>query len=47
MERQVERIRQHQEEDVVCQQVAAYCHSGWPSRQMTAGAVRHYYPVAA
>ena len=38
-ERQLERIRQHQEEDEVCQQVAAYCQSGWPSRQMIAGAV--------
>ena len=46
-ERQLERIRQHQDEDEVCQQVAAYCQSGWPSRQMIVGAVRHYYPVAA
>ena len=27
-ERQLERIRHHQEEDDVCQQVAAYCQSG-------------------
>ena len=47
MERQLERIRQHQEEDEVCQQVAAYHQSGWPSRQMIAGAARHYFPVAA
>ena len=46
-ERQLERIRLHQEEDEVCQQVAAYCRSGWPSGQRTAGAVRHYYPLAA
>ena len=46
-ERQLERIRLHQEEDEVCQQVAAYCRSGWPSRQRIAGAVRHYYPLAA
>ena len=46
-ERQLERIRQHQKEDEVCQQVAAYCQSGWPSRQTIAEAVRHYYPVAA
>ena len=46
-ERQLKKIRQHQEEDEVCQQVAAYCQSGWPSRQMIAGAVQHYCPVAA
>lgn len=46
-EKQLERIRQHQEEDEVCQQVAAYHQSGWPSRQMIAGAARHYFPVAA
>ena len=46
-ERQIERIRQHQEEDEVCKQVAAYCQSGWPSRQALAGTVKPYYPVAA
>ena len=43
---QLERIRQHQEEDEVCQQVAAYCQSGWPSKQAMTGAVRLYDPVA-
>ena len=45
-ERQLERIRQHQEEDEVCQQLAVYCQSGWPSKQALAGAVRLYHPVA-
>ena len=31
-ERQLNRNRQHQEEDEVYQQVAVYCQSGWPSR---------------
>ena len=31
----------------MCQQVAAYCELGWCSGQMIAGAIRHYYPVAA
>ena len=47
MERQLERIRLHPEEDEVCQQVAAYCQLGWTSRQRIAGAVRHYYSVVA
>ena len=44
--RQLERIKQHQEEDEVCRQVAAYCQSGWPSKQAISGAVRLYHPVA-
>ena len=46
-EKQLERIRQHQEEYEVCRQVAAYCESGWPSGQVLAGAVKHYYSVAS
>ena len=46
-EKQLERIRQHQEEDEVCRQVAAYCESRWPSRQVLVGAVKHYYSVAS
>ena len=43
---QLERIKQHQQEDEVCQQVANYCQSGWPSKQVMSGAVRLYHPVA-
>ena len=39
MEKQLERIRQHQEEDEVCRQVAAYCESVWPFSQILAGAL--------
>ena len=46
-DKQLERIRQHQEEDEVCRQVAAYYESRWPSRQVLAGAVKHYYSVAS
>lgn len=46
-ERQLERIKQHQAEDEVCQQVVIYCCSGWPSKQNIAGAVCRYYPVAS
>ena len=46
-EKQLERILQHQEEDEVCRQVAVYCESRWPSRQVLAGAVKHYYSVAS
>lgn len=45
-ERQLERIKQHQMEDEVCQQVVAYCQSGWPSRQELLGPVKLYYSVA-
>ena len=30
----------------MCRQVAAYCQSGWPSKQAISGAVRLYHPVA-
>ena len=45
-ERQLERIRQHQQEDEVCQQVVTYCQAGWPSRQTLTGSVKNYHSVA-
>ena len=45
-EKQLERIKQHQQEDEVCQQVVSHCQSGWPLRQELMGPVRCYYPVA-
>ena len=46
-EKQLERIKQHQGEDEVCQQVMTYCRSGWPPRHDVAGAVSLYYHVSS
>ena len=46
-EKQLERIRRHQEEDEECQQAAEYCRSGWPSRQSLRGVMKHYHAVAS
>ena len=46
-ERQLERIRIHQEEDEECRQAAAYSKEGWPSRQSLSGVMKHYYSIVA
>ncbi len=46
-DQQLDRIKRHQEEDEVCQQVATYCQSGWPTKQALAGAVKPYYSVSS
>ena len=46
-EKQLERIRRHQEEDEECRQAAEYCRSGWPSRQSLRGVMKHYHAVAS
>ena len=45
-EKQLERIRRHQEEDEECKLAAEYCRSGWPSRQSLSGTMKLYYSVA-
>ena len=45
-EKQLERIRRHQEVDEECLEVVQYTQSGWPSSQSLYGAVKHYLPVA-
>ena len=45
-EKQLERIKQHRQEDEVCQQVVSHCQSGWSLRQELMGPVRCYYSVA-
>ena len=45
-EKQLERIRCHQEEDEECKLAAEYCRSGWPSRQSLSGTMKLYYSVA-
>ena len=44
-EKQLERIRRHQEEDEECKLAAEYCQSRWPSRQSLSGVMKLYYPV--
>ena len=45
-EKQLERIRRHQEVDEECLEVVQYTQSGRPSSQSLYGAVKHYLPVA-
>ena len=46
-EKQMERIKRHQEEDEECKLATEYCQSGWPSRQSLSGVMKLYYPVAS
>ena len=45
-EKQLDRIKRHQEEDEECLQAAEYTRSGWPSKQSLYGAMKHYHSVA-
>ena len=46
-ETQLQRIRQHQEDDKACQQIVLYCQSGWPDKQHLPAVARPYYSVAS
>ena len=46
-EKQLDRIKQHQVEDEVCQQVMTYCLLGWPPRHEVAGALSLYCPMSS
>ena len=46
-EQRLENIRQLQQQDEVCQQLAHYCQSGWPNRKDLTEATRPYLAVAA
>ena len=45
-EKQLDRIKRHQEEDEECLQAAEYTRSGWSSKQSLYGAMKHYHSVA-
>ena len=45
-DKQIERIKHHQEEDEECQEAIRYTQSGWPSRQELYGVMKHYLNVA-
>lgn len=44
---QLERIKQEQEQDDVCNQIKVYCRDSWPAKHELTGAIRLYYPVLA
>ena len=46
-DRQLETIKEQEEQDEVCQQIKVYCEKGWPERQALPGTVKPYYPVSA
>ena len=45
-DKQIERIKHHQEEDEECQGAIRYTQSGWPSRQELYGVMKHYLNIA-
>lgn len=47
-DQQLETIKTQQEQDdIMCQQIKAYCEKGWPDSQAVPGAVKPYYPMSA
>ena len=46
-QKQLLHIRQHQQEDEVCQTVASYCQSGWQEKHRLSDEVRPYYSVSS
>ena len=47
MERQLQRIKLHQEEDETCRLIVSYCQSEWPEKHKLPAAVHPYYSVAS
>ena len=45
-DKQVQRIKRHQEEDEECQEAILHTLSGWPSRQSLCGVMKHYFNIA-
>ena len=45
-EKQLEEIRQAQEEDEICQQPKVFCEKGWSERSRVEGSLKPYLPVA-
>ena len=45
-DQQLERIKEQEEQDEVCQQIKVYCEKGWAERQALPGTVKPYYPVS-
>ena len=45
-DKQVQRIKRHQEEDEECQEAILHTLSGWPSRQSLCGVMKHYLNIA-
>ena len=46
-EKQLERIKHHQEEDEECRQAAQYSKDGWQSKQSLSGVMKHYHSIAS
>ena len=46
-EERLQEIRQSQEADGVCQQIAEYCRSGWPDRNTLSAEVKPYFPLSS
>ena len=46
-DKQLERIKEEQQQDDVCKQIEAYCRDGWLEKHERTGALRPYYPLRA
>ena len=43
----LEQIRLHQQEDITCRTLMAYCQEGWPDRSQLNGTINQYWPYRA
>ena len=46
-DQRLEEIKQHQRDDDVCQQITAFCESGWPDKRSITASVYPYFPMSA
>jgi len=46
-EKRLEEIKEYQERDHECQQIAQYCRDGWPEKRILPTAVRPYCELAS
>ena len=45
-EQRLAEIKQCQEDDLVCKQIAEYCQTGWPDKKSVVDAVKPYYTIS-
>ena len=46
-DQRLEEIKQHQKEDEVCQQITAFCETGWPDKHSATASIRPFLPMSA
>lgn len=46
-DQRLEEIKRHQKEDEVCQQITAFCETGWPDKHSATASIRPFLPMSA